>query len=160
MEAGHFARAAAARPTVRESALYALLVGSWPVAYAVASLACCLCAQWLQDVDAVLHVSGLLELLSTGMGQLCVVNLCVSALCVGMHALQRAVFGKLRAIEWQRLWDRLLSFLMGQLVVLGAVVEPDVAELALWGGFSTFVGLLSLSAGAQRSANAQARKHC
>ena len=50
----------------------------------------------------------------------------------------------------QRFWERLINFLMGQLVVLGAVVEPDVAELLLWGSFAVFVGLLSLYSGLAR----------
>ena len=48
--------------------------------------------------------------------------------------------GKLRVAEWQRLWDRLLNYSMGQLVILGAVVEPDVGELLLWTAFSAAVG--------------------
>ena len=86
-------------------------------------------------------------LIASGGGQLCVFNLCISLSVLAIFSLQRLVFGKLRTIEWQRLWERLLSYLMGQLVVLGAVVEPDVAEFGLWGGFSLIIGVLGLYAG-------------
>ena len=42
------------------------------------------------------------------------------------------------------MWERLVSYLMGQLVVLGAVVEPDIAELGFWSAFSGLVGVLGL----------------
>ena len=61
--------------------------------------------------------------------------------------MQWYVFGKLRVAGWQRLWDRLLNYSMGQLVILGAVVEPDVGELLLWTAFSAAVGVLSVSSG-------------
>ena len=93
--------------------------------------------------------AGLFVLLGSSVGQLCLTNLCVSVWLLTLHGLQRTVFGRLRAIESQRLWERLVSYLMGQLVVLGAVVEPDLAELALWASFSTLVGVLGLYAGAR-----------
>ena len=36
---------------------------------------------------------------------------------------------------------------MGQLVIVGAVVDPDVAELLLWSGFTAFVGLIGIYSG-------------
>ena len=48
----------------------------------------------------------------------------------------------------QRLWERLINYTMGQLVVLGAVVEPDLPELLLWFTFSACVGVLGLYSGA------------
>ena len=66
---------------------------------------------------------------------------------VGAYFQHRIV--KLRTIEWQRLCERLVSYVMGQLVVIGAVVEPDIAELGLWGGFSAIVGVLGVYAGAR-----------
>ena len=50
----------------------------------------------------------------------------------------------------QRFWERLVNFLMGQLVVLGAVVEPDLAEMMLWGSFTALVCLLGMYAGLAR----------
>jgi len=50
----------------------------------------------------------------------------------------------------QRFWERLVNFLMGQLIVLGAVVEPDLAEMVLWGSFTALVCLLGMYAGLAR----------
>jgi len=50
-------------------------------------------------------------------------------------------------VELTRLWERLINYSMGQLVVLGAVVEPDLPELLLWLAFAAFVGCLGLYSG-------------
>ena len=47
----------------------------------------------------------------------------------------------------QRLWDRLINYTMGQLVIVGAVVEPDLAELLLWSCFTVVVGLIGIYSG-------------
>ena len=36
---------------------------------------------------------------------------------------------------------------MGQLVIVGAVVEPDLAELLLWSCFTAVVGIISITRG-------------
>ena len=94
--------------------------------------------------------ASLIAMLSTTSGQLTIFNLSIATFALVLHLLQLVVFGKLRAIEWQRLWERLASYAMGQLVVLGAVVEPDLAELAFWSGFATIVGFLGLYSGLTR----------
>lgn len=53
----------------------------------------------------------------------------------------------------QRLWERLINYTMGQLVVLGAVVEPDLAEFLLWLTFAAFVGFLGLCSGESNHAS-------
>ena len=40
---------------------------------------------------------------------------------------------------------------MGQLVIVGAVVEPDLAELLLWSCFTAVVGIISIYSGLCRS---------
>ena len=114
-----------------------------------ATLMCLTCSLDLQQ-PAPSVLSALAALLGTNMGQFCVINLCVSVTFLWLRGLQLLVFGRLRSVEWQRFWERLATNLMGQLVVLGAVVEPDLAELCLWGGFSALIGVLSLCAGLAR----------
>jgi len=88
-----------------------------------------------------------LALLCTSVGQLALFNAFFALTVGGLRLLQFFVFGSLRVVEWQRLWDSLIHLMMGQLVVLGAIVEPDWAELLLWTGFAIFNGALALLSG-------------
>ena len=92
-------------------------------------------------------LSTLLVVCATPIGLCAALNLFLGGLLCASRLVQWYVFGKLRVAEWQRLWDRLLNYSMGQLVILGAVVEPDVGELLLWTAFSAAVGVLSVSSG-------------
>ena len=126
-------------------------------AYTACAIFSCIFQLWydgIHESTPLLEIptSALVELLATAGGQLCVLNLCVSFVVLALHTMQHLVFGKLRSIEWTRIWERLISYLMGQLVILGAVVEPDVAELVMWGCFSALVGLLAVYAGARTRA--------
>lgn len=117
--------------------------------FAVSAAACWACAV-ADDVSAPSLLSGVFALIGTHAGQISVANLVISTALLSLRVLLWAVFGRLRSIEWQRFWERMASYLMGQLVVLGAVVEPDLAEFCLWGGLSASVGLLGLCAGLAR----------
>lgn len=64
-----------------------------------------------------------------------------------LHQLQRLTFGSLRIIEWQRLGESMINYTTGQLVILGAVVEPDLAEFGLWATFSLIIGALGAFSG-------------
>lgn len=116
--------------------------------YVVVASSACVLLQIHEGVEDAGAFSAFIALLASSVGQFLVINMLVSLALLSHNVLQQAIFGKLRAIEWQRLWERLVSYVMGQLIVLGAVVEPDMAEMGLWGSFSALVGLLGLYAGA------------
>ena len=92
-----------------------------------------------------------LVVLSTPFGQICVANLLFVVAAFAVRSMQWFVFGRLRVAEWQRLWDRLINYTMGQLVIVGAVVEPDLAELLLWSCFTAVVGVIGIYSGLCRS---------
>lgn len=122
--------------------------GPGTLAYAgtctLACLACSLGDGGLADGGP---ITKLVSILGTMHGQLAVVCLFASIFLLGLRTAQWFIFGNLRAIEWQRFLERLLNYVMGQLLTLGAIIEPDVPELVLWGGFSILVGFLSIYAG-------------
>ena len=76
---------------------------------------------------------------ATPIGLCAALNLFLGGLLCASRLVQWYVFGKLRVAEWQRLWDRLLNYSMGQLVILGAVVEPDVGELLQHAGLPQYL---------------------
>ena len=45
----------------------------------------------------------------------------------------------------------MINYTMGQLVIVGAVVEPDLAELLLWSCFTAVVGVIGIYSGLCRS---------
>lgn len=156
MEVGLFARQATA---ARRGRIH-IDQAAYPYVYCLLSILACFTAEYQAGVDASM-LSGLIILLGSGIGQLCVLNLCISSVLLALHGMQRLIFGKLRTVEWHHIWERFLSYLMGQLVVLGAVVEPDMAELSLWGGFSLLVGVLGLYAGRRRACRCSTtRRNC
>jgi len=127
------------------------LAAASTASYTLLSCIACVLLEVHEGIEAPGEISALLALLSSGMGQLCVANLAVSIAILAAQIVQRTIFGKLRAIEWQRLWERLVAYVMGQLVVLGAVVEADAAEILMWGGFAAVIGVLGLYAGTRRT---------
>lgn len=92
-------------------------------------------------------LAALLVLGSSAGGQLLLANACLAVAVLSIRWVQWLVFGPLRASEWQRSWERLVHFFMGQLVLIGAVVDADCGEMLLWSGLAVVVGLLGLYSG-------------
>ena len=116
---------------------------------AAAGLACVACGV-RQGVSAPSPPAALLALIGTQLGQAAVLNFALGVSLGTLRVAQWLIFGKLRIIEWQRLWERMLNYTMCELVILGAVVEPDLPELVLWVSFSCVIGICSLYAGLAR----------
>ncbi|KOO24233.1 e3 ubiquitin-protein ligase amfr, partial [Chrysochromulina tobinii] len=118
--------------------------------HALVSLAACSGCALSQGVAAPSLAATLVCVCRTRAGQVAVLSILLAIGLQVLRVMQYAVFGRLRVIEWQRFWERLVNFLMGQLIVLGAVVEPDLAEMVLWGSFTALVCLLGMYAGLAR----------
>ena len=107
----------------------------------VVAVGCCL-ARSEHAPPALLPLgASLLQLLASPSGQLALANLLMSACISCMCGVTRAMFGALRPVEARRFADRLLHYAMAQLVILGAVVEPDWTELILWATVSALAGV-------------------
>ncbi|KAL1503646.1 hypothetical protein AB1Y20_012120 [Prymnesium parvum] len=118
--------------------------------WAYTSLSALLCAAFAATSEAAQAptlLSALIMMCGHWFGQLLVVNLVVGLLISFTRLVQWLVFGRLRMVELTRLWERLINYTMGQLVVLGAVVEPDLAELLVWLAFAALVGFFGLYSG-------------
>eukprot|EP00123_Amoebidium_parasiticum_P001572 comp12699_c0_seq1/m.7795 comp12699_c0_seq1/g.7795 ORF comp12699_c0_seq1/g.7795 comp12699_c0_seq1/m.7795 type:complete len:658 (-) comp12699_c0_seq1:525-2498(-) len=77
--------------------------------------------------------------------KLCVVtmvNMAYTLLLWLAKALQAIIFGQLRVIESQHMYDRLLNYLMYKIMFIGAILEPDLKELVVWTTWFSFLGFL------------------
>lgn len=64
--------------------------------------------------------------------------------------MAHACFGVLRDAEVDLLKERLLNYALFKVVFLGAILEPDMAELLVWSSCFAFLGLLRLLGGLAR----------
>ena len=131
-------------PSPRSSHFAPLLCGY--ISGCLVLCAVCVLAS-VEATNAPSYLSMLLVVCCSTVGQLAVLNLLIGVVVVLVRAIQWLIFGRLRIAEWQRVWERLMHYAMGQLVILGAVVEPDWAELVLWTSFAVLNGALALYSG-------------
>eukprot|EP00164_Ancoracysta_twista_P000408 GFYU01000556.1.p1 GENE.GFYU01000556.1~~GFYU01000556.1.p1 ORF type:complete len:791 (-),score=102.07 GFYU01000556.1:196-2568(-) len=58
--------------------------------------------------------------------------------------IQTIFFGKLRVIENQLLYDRMLQYALFKIVFIGAVLQPDVKEILVWTTWFSILGFLKI----------------
>ncbi|CAG8539909.1 5877_t:CDS:2 [Paraglomus occultum] len=56
----------------------------------------------------------------------------------------KVFFGELRVIETQRMYDRLLNFLLFKVVFIGAILDPRWEDLLIWTTWFTILGFLRI----------------
>eukprot|EP00126_Sphaerothecum_destruens_P006201 Sdes_comp19260_c0_seq1m10244 len=72
------------------------------------------------------------------------VNMVYTLLFIFGKGIQWIVFGKLRVIESQHLYDRLLNFALFKLVFIVFILEPSLQELFVWTAWFSIIGFLRI----------------
>ena len=81
------------------------------------------------------------------LGQIALASLAFGIIVAAICTLLHIVFGTLRAVEYQRFWDRLAHVAIVELVTLGAVVEPDSVEITFSAAWAVWCTVCSLFLG-------------
>eukprot|EP00276_Gloeochaete_wittrockiana_P005160 CAMPEP_0184658560 /NCGR_PEP_ID=MMETSP0308-20130426/25923_1 /TAXON_ID=38269 /ORGANISM="Gloeochaete witrockiana, Strain SAG 46.84" /LENGTH=367 /DNA_ID=CAMNT_0027097651 /DNA_START=87 /DNA_END=1187 /DNA_ORIENTATION=+ len=108
------------------------------VAYAGASVL----ATALAAVQAAYEPEPWRQFPESKLNQLILVNLGYSLLFLIGKITQWFFFGKLRVIESQAVYERLLTYVLFKVVFLGAIVQPELKEYLLWTSWFAVFGFL------------------
>ena len=80
--------------------------------------------------------------------------LLLAAQCLTLYLSFKAVvavgFGELREAEVASLKERLVNYTLFKIVFVGIILEPDTAEMVIWLGWFSVLGLLKMVGGIAR----------
>eukprot|EP01122_Echinamoeba_exundans_P013258 TRINITY_DN5757_c0_g1_i1.p1 TRINITY_DN5757_c0_g1~~TRINITY_DN5757_c0_g1_i1.p1 ORF type:complete len:665 (-),score=93.29 TRINITY_DN5757_c0_g1_i1:21-2015(-) len=88
-------------------------------------------------------VDGALTLISRSSGYCFIfINLAFNIALLCAKLTQYVFFGPVSEEEGNKMWDRMVNYLLWKVLVVGAILEPSMTDLVVWTIWFSFVGLM------------------